>query len=110
MQDITNEQYQEYYPKVRAVLEEGPTNYKRIAERLTVPPEFVRAVVGRKFVELTDAVSHALFSDADDEFYLLGENIEELRTNKQYKRFKDFKRAGQTLNQKTNGLLGRFFG
>jgi len=78
-------------------------SYIDLGKNLDVEPEYVRAVVGRRFTELTNQIRYTTFDSPDPDFYLLGENIKEISTNGYYLQFKKLIKK----KEKGTGLIGR---
>lgn len=87
--------YNELIGKIKDILNDAAKkgnvlSYTDLGKELSITPEMVKEVVGRRFSELTKKAFDP-FSDADPDFYLLGDNIKEICNNKQYLRFKKMK-------------------
>jgi hypothetical protein len=108
---ITEAEFNDNYEDILALLRaNGRMSYSQIGQALGKDPEFIRSVVGVKFVNLTkDIVAHPL-DGPDEEFFLLGDNIKEICNNKEYLRFKQIRGRSITAMGKMGGLLGRLRG
>lgn len=109
--DIDEKTYKETLEKIKEKLNEAAEenillSYKDLGRRLDLEPEYVREIIGIRFTELTNQALKSWFGPPDPDFYLLGENIKEINTNKHYKSFK------KRLDTKSKGtrILSRLIG
>ena len=75
--------------KIKKLLEETdrPLSYNEIGIRLDLPSEEVKTVVGTEFKNLTGGSLKSLVSmgSADPDFFLFGDNVKEVSSNRYYK-------------------------
>ena len=97
--------YQEKIDKIKELLTKHekkgnkPISYKIIGASLNMTAEEVRKTVGFRFRELTKRAYKDVpqMGNAHPDFYLFGENIEEIQTNAGYQQFKKVIKGQQKL-------------
>lgn len=103
--------YQETLTKIKEKLNKAASegvllSYTDLGSILDMDPDFIRDVIGKRFAELTKKATKSWNEPPDPDFFLIGDNIKEIHTNKFYLMFK----RHLERKQKGTGLLGRLFG
>jgi len=97
--------------KIIKILEEavkngGMLSYQELSVKLSVPEKDIKNAVRQRFVELTKKAYNP-FKDAEPTFYLLGDHIWEISTDKEYQKFKEAKMKQLERMGKANSTLRR---